>query len=110
MFHLRWYDHALGLRRLAKTRTMAWSESSMGGAAKYQRLDDAGYTALFMERAAWPRRVYVRFDPARGMIMRTMLKTISATWVAETTLAHRVNLNILGLELWPIPRYFKGTF
>lgn len=108
MFHLRWVDLGLGLRRLAKTRAMPWSDAPTG--ATYQRMDDAAFTALFNRLAAQPRRGAVQFDPARGAIMAGMLRQVAASWVAETDAAHRISLTIAGNELWPIPRYFSGTF
>jgi hypothetical protein len=108
MFHLRWYDLNLALRRLAKTRAMPWSDEPTG--AMYQRADDAAFLALFKRLADQPRRAHVQFDPSRGAIMAAALRRVAASWVAETKCTHRISLHITGGELWPIPRYFVGTF
>jgi hypothetical protein len=108
MFHLRWFDRGLGLRRLAKTRATPRTDLPTGAA--YQRLGDAAFLSLFDAIAAWPRRGHVQFDPARGAIMAEMLRQVAASWVAETHEAHRISLTIVSQELWPIPRYFHGTF
>ena len=108
MFHLRWFDLGLGLRRLAKTRATPRSDLPTGAA--YQRLDDADFTALFHRLADLPRRGHVQFDPARGAIMAEMLRKVAASWVPQTHEAHRISLSIASNELWPIPRRFAGAF
>jgi len=108
MFHLRWFDLGLGLRRLAKTRATPRSDLPTGAA--YQRLGDADFTALFHRLADLPRRGHVQFDPARGAIMAEMLRKVAASWVPETHEAHRISLTIASNELWPIPRRFAGAF
>jgi Glycosyl transferase family 2 len=108
MFHLRWFDLALGLKRLAKTRAMPWSDEPTG--ATYQKMDDAAFTALFNGLASRPRRGHVQFDPARGAIMADMLRKVAGSWVPETHEAHRISLTIASQDLWPIPRYFQGAF
>ena len=108
MFHLRWCDLPLALRRLAKTRSMAWSAEPTG--ATYQLMDDRAHTALFNHFASRPRRAHVEFDPGRGAIMRDMLRQVADSWVAETHHAHRISLRIASPDLWPIPRHFQGAF
>ena len=104
----RWFDLVLGLKRLAKTRAMPWSDEPTG--ATYQKLDDAAFTALFNGLASRPRRGHVQFDPAHGAIMADMLRKVAGSWVPETHEAHRISLTIARQDLWPIPRYFQGAF
>ena len=68
MFHLRWFDLTLGLKRLAKTRTMPWSDEPTG--ATYQKmLDDAA-----------PRRCSTALRRGPGAPMSSSIRHAARSW------------------------------
>jgi hypothetical protein len=106
MFHLRWYDLGLGLRRLAKTRGLTWDNATR---VPYQRSSDSDFTRLFNQLAARPVLAPFDFDPDRPPL-RDMLQATAKSWVAETHWPHRISLRIASPALWPIPECFRGRF
>ncbi len=103
LFHLHWADRKVGLRRLAKTRTMPWSG---GGAGAHQRISDREWNSLFDGMAALPQRSIL--DLKRN-------KPPLADWLQQTSASMQprrgepatLNLAINASELWAIPARFR---
>jgi len=105
LFHLRWFDRAAGLARLAKTRSMAWVES---GAGAHQRVDDTSWTDMFDAMAALPRLDPVTFE--RGVApMRTWLDKTLASTAGREHERYRLDLHVNAGELWAIPPHFRAA-
>ncbi len=105
LFHLRWFDRAAGLARLAKTRSMAWVES---GAGAHQRVDDTSWTDMFDAMAALPRLDPVTFE--RGVApMRTWLDKTLASTAGREHERYRLDLHVNAGELWAIPPHYRAA-
>ncbi len=105
MFHLRWFDRAAGLARLAKTRSMAWAALDAG---EHQRVDDASWTNTFDAMAALPRRSSVSFE--RGVTpVRTWLDKTLASTAGREQERYRLDLHVNADELWAIPPHFRAA-
>lgn len=105
LFHLRWFDRAAGLARLAKTRAMAWAALEAG---EHQRVDDAAWTGTFDAMAALPRLDAVTFE--RGVApMRTWLDKTLASTAGREHERYRLDLHVNADELWAIPPRFRAA-
>ena len=104
LFHLHWADRDLGLRRLAKTRSMPWADDRFGA---HQRISDREWGTIFDGMAQLPRRALADFDPAHAPIQPWLQHTInSAAGRQDST--HSFDLHVNAPELWPIPSHFRA--
>ena len=105
LFHLRWFDRDAGLRRLAKTRSMAWS----GLVMPWQVLSDAELVAMIDAIAALPRREGVAFDTGIPPL-RDLIGTLLEGAKGREHDRYKFDLTLDASELWEIPARFRGTF
>lgn len=105
LFHLRWFDRDVGLRRLAKTRAMAWSELYV----PWQRMSDAELIALIDAIAGLPRREGVAFDTGIPPL-RDLIATLNEGAREREHERYKFDLTLDANELWEIAARFRGTF
>jgi hypothetical protein len=106
LFHLRWFDRDMGLKRLAKTRAMP---SVHVDATWSHRISDDRYREKLAHLARLPRREHVSFDVS----LPPLSNATSAVLGAEAGRdgqpeSFRMNLEVD--ELWALPPRFRGTF
>jgi hypothetical protein len=106
LFHLRWSDRDLGLKRLAKTRAMAWADPAAGA---WQRVDDTEFISLFDLFARLPRREGVGFDIGIPPL-KDAVQGFLATQKGREHERYKIDLDFNVDELWPLPPRFRGTF
>jgi hypothetical protein len=106
LFHLRWVDLPYGLRRLQKTRAMAWARTDGG---VHQRVDDQKMTDIFMGFANLPPLDGIDFDPALAPV-RDFLDAVVASQAGRENETYKIALNIWAGNLWKMPDRFIGTF
>ena len=106
MFHLRWFDLASGLRRIAKTRAMAWAHDQSGG---HQRVEDDVFRTQFKGFAHLPRLEGVDLDPAAAPLA-DFLKAVIDSQQGREFQPYRMDINIWWSRLWKLPQRFVGTF
>ena len=106
LFHLRWFDKDLGLKRLAKTRAMAWADPNAGA---WQRVQDSEFVGL-LQRVA---RVTKREDMAFDITLPPLSEAVQAVLDSQRGREHetyKIDLHRDVDELWAIPPRFRGAF
>ncbi|MBV9756437.1 MAG: glycosyltransferase family 2 protein [Alphaproteobacteria bacterium] len=106
LFHLRWFDRALGLARLAKTRTMPWADAAAGA---WQRVQDAEFAALMDRIAGLPQRRGLAFDPAAPPLSDALHAVLESRHGRERQ-RYKIDLHLDIDELWELPARFRGAF
>lgn len=106
LFHLRWFDQALGLRRLAKTRAMPWADPNAGA---WQRVEDAEFVALCDRIARLEQREGVAFDIAVPPL-RDAIQAVLDSQEGREHERYKIDLHRDVDELWEIPSQFRGAF
>lgn len=99
LFHLRYSDVGLGLRRLERTRAQAFASPETN---LHQRVSDHAFEDMIGSIAQLPRDV-VPFDTEAGAM---------AAWVARVVRAQADAtdwLSISGDQLWALPRSFAQS-
>jgi len=106
LFHLRWFDYDIALRRLARTREQPWADPDAGG---WQRVPDEAYEKAFAGFAGRPRLQNSDFapqhEPLRGLMDRFL-----ASQIGRGTEIYRTALDIPSPALWRIPECFHEIF
>jgi len=105
MFHLRYFDVERGLRRLAKTRAMPWAHLHAGD---HQRWADEGWLNLVKGIGSLPRSTG-DIDVDREPLV-SMLQKVLDSQIGRESDTYKIELNIHGQTLIPIPRRFRGRF
>ncbi|SFI09098.1 glycosyltransferase family 2 protein [Bradyrhizobium sp. Gha] len=100
LFHLRYFDLAIGLRRLNQTRELARATSRDESAAAHQRIADSDFTNLMRAASEMPKLIPERFSIG-DMPIRPLLEQMSNA---------SVGADIRSDALWRIPREFEGIF
>lgn len=106
LFHLRWFDNNLGLKRLAKTRAMAWADASAGA---WQRVEDAEFVGLLERVARVVKREAVPFDIKLPPLSDAVQAVLDSQQGREHD-TYKIDLHRDVDELWEIPARFRGTF
>lgn len=106
MFHLRWFDLPYGLRRLRKTREMAWASLEAGA---HQRFEDEKFTSAHMGFARLQPRDGLEFDPAAEPV-KAFIDQVQASRVGREDQVYKLDLGIWPRDLWRLPERFIGTF
>jgi hypothetical protein len=106
LFHLRWFDFAIALRRLARTRAQPWADATAGG---WQRLPDEEYEKAFSRFEAMPRLEDCDFVPQHEPLLG-MMGQFLASQIERQSETYRFDLNIRGSALWRIPECFRSVF
>jgi glycosyltransferase involved in cell wall biosynthesis len=105
LFHLRWFDLDTGLRRLAKTRTMAWQHADAGG---HQRVSDdeliqqfTGFSSLPPDDRDWD----LKREP-----VSTFVNAVLQSQIGRENDLFRISLDIWPNTLWRVPERFRTIF
>ncbi len=106
LFHLRWVDLPYGLKRLHKTRAMAWVNTAAG---VHQRVEDEKMTEIFNGFASLTPLDDIDFDPAQAPV-RGFLDAVVASQAGKENETYKVALDIWASNLWKLPDRFIGTF
>ncbi len=102
LFHLRWYDFGSCMRRLRKTRSMAWARTDAG---RHQRLDDDAMQRQFAAFARMPTIEGVEFSPNSPPINEFLNKVVESHEARKNEL-YKLDLGIWGQRLWRMPERF----
>ncbi len=106
LFHLRYFDRDLGLKRLAKTRVQAWPDQDSN---LHQRWDDDFWLTKFNDFVGFSKNLDgsldVDRDPLKGAI-----EYLADSTVEVNGHVHRMNTFFSIPELWPIDEIFKAAF
>ena len=106
LFHLRWFDLKSGLRRLQKTRKMAWARTDAG---VHQRVADDDMIRQYEGFGRMPPYDSVEFDPNIDPI-RSFLAKVSASSIERARDLYKIDLSLWGQSLWRLPQRFIGAF
>ena len=106
MFHLRWFDLPYGLKRLHKTRNMAWARTDGG---VHQRVEDEKMSQFFRSWAELPAMPDVDLDPAFDPI-KGFISAVLESQEGREKHTYKVSLDIWGRQLWRLPDRFVGLF
>lgn len=106
LFHLRWFDKELGLKRLAKTRTMPWADPNAGA---WQRVDDMELVSLFDLIARLQQRHGVAFDVGLSPL-RDAVRGVLDSQKGREHEQYKIDLHRDVDELWEMPSRFRGVF
>ncbi len=106
MFHLRWFDLPYGLRRLRKTREMAWASLEAGA---HQRFEDEKFISAHMGFARLQARDGLEFDPGVDPV-KGFIDQVSASRIGRENDVYKLDLGIWPRDLWRLPERFIGTF
>jgi hypothetical protein len=108
LFHLRHYDLEQGLRRMAKTRAMAWQYAYAGS---HQKLSDQQVRDGRVHVTTHPRKPHFEIDINQPPL-NYLLPQITAQ--QEQRIAdkqtYKINIDMVVRQLWRIPERFVGTF
>ncbi len=105
-FHLRWFDLPEGLRRLARTRSMAWARLDAGAHA---RVEDDRLEQMFNAFASLHRLDDIEFDPLQEPI-RPWLQRVRDSQEGREADTYKISLGIWPTHLWRVPPRFSEVF
>lgn len=106
LFHLRWADLPYGLRRLHKTRNMAWNEAF---ARNHQRVEDDKMIATFQGFARLPPVDDVDLAPSDPHVRR-FLAAVEKSQAGRERDTFKIDLSIWADNMWRLPERFVGVF
>ncbi len=106
LFHLRYFDRATALARLAKTRAMPWADQA-GGA--HQRVGDGEFIAMLDNFARMLRRDDVVFDVLMSP-MRDWLRAVTDSRTSRAGELFTIDLQLNCYEIWSVPPEFRALF
>jgi hypothetical protein len=101
LFHLRFFDRDIGLRRLAKTRDMPWADLDDGW---WQRIPDPDCLEMFARYDGLPRNNKVRLGKKSPQVLEALRQTFGPQ---DSGIFH---INYEAEELWPLPKRFRPIF
>ena len=102
LFHLRWYDFGSCMRRLQKTRAMAWARTDAG---RHQRVQDEEMERQFAAFARMPALDDVEFSPHSRPVSEFLAKILASHKERQNEL-YKLDLGIWGQHLWRMPERF----
>jgi hypothetical protein len=104
LFHAKNFDLAASLRRLQRTREMAWSTPNRGGIS---RAPDEELMRLFTGVASKPRLTDVDFDPTLNPLSSYIQRVLESRLTHERHI-YKIALDIWGDQIWEIPARFRS--
>jgi hypothetical protein len=102
LFHLRYFDRDLGLRRLAGTREMAWSSDKAGS---HQRVDDATWLKWLAQNDSAPEGGDVFSDPEISEFVKRYVDGAGVSPSGAPTYVHEISKGV-----YLIPQEFRSVF
>lgn len=105
LFHLRWFDLDIGLRRLAKTRVMPWQHADAG---RHQKISNDGLIEQFT--AFGSLQLDERDLDARNEPVSDFIDAVLKSQIGRENDVFRLSLDIWPDSLWHIPERFRGAF
>lgn len=106
LFHLRYFDLASGLRRLAQTRAMAWSSEQAG---RHQRVQDEEFERMLRSWGRLPRTPDGDGAATYATLAR-YVERVRGTERDHATNTYNLDIHVFGDELMWIPREFRTAF
>jgi len=106
LFHLRYFDLALGLERLRRTRGMPWAQEQAGS---HQRVADEEFVNLVERAGRLPKRANTVLSAESGPLL-AYLDRVRDSEKDYLTNPYSIDLHIFGEELFDLPRKFVGRF
>jgi hypothetical protein len=106
LFHLRYFDRDLGLKRLAKTRVQAWPDQDSN---LHQRWDDDFWLTKFNDFVSFSKNTEGSLDVDREPL-KGAIDYLAHSTVEVNGHVHRINTFFSIAELWPIDEMFKSAF
>ncbi len=105
-FHLRWFDLPIGLKRIARTRAMAWAQPDAGG---HSRVADTEFESGLNRFASLPLVDNCEFAPTAEPLA-PFLDAVLRSQAGREFSNYKIDLGIWWEQLWRIPERFIGTF
>ncbi len=106
LFHLRYFDLKIGLRRLSRTRAMPWARADAGS---HQRVEDASFEELVRKVARLPRIRETSLHPGDAPLAEYVSR-VRASEVDHASSTYNMDLHIFGDHLWQFPSRLIGSF
>ena len=106
LFHLRWVDYDIGLKRLRRTRSQPWVDPKAGS---WQRLEDSEFDKLFASLTTVPMHEgcsFFSFDP----LLKNAADRVLASQAGRENDSYRISLDIWANEAWRVPKAMKSAF
>lgn len=104
VFHLRFFDRDIGLRRLAKTRAMPWADLNDGW---WQRIADNDCLEMFARYDGLPRNRRVQLRKEAAEVLDAISRTYERS--GDSDEPDTFHINYEAEELWPIPARFRSV-
>jgi hypothetical protein len=106
MFHLRFFDKDVGIRRLAKTRVQPWSDPEE---AWWQRISDEAGLEMFNNLSQKPRKPGVEVKRSSAAVKNAIRQTLGKS-TGKPDEEQPLMMNFEVDELWPVPARFQTAF
>jgi hypothetical protein len=106
LFHLRWFDLDIALRRLARTRAQSWADPDAGS---WQRWPDSRYKTIFRDHNGFVRRDDCEFLPDHEPL-RTLITEFLVSQIGRENNTYKTELHIPAPYLLRIPDEFRDVF
>jgi hypothetical protein len=106
LFHLRYFDRAIGLRRLDRSRNQPWSHPDQAG---HQRMSDAAWIEM-LEGFGDPARLSNHTAERGSVALDEHLAKVIASRAGREDNDYRIDLNIHSPQLWRIPERLARIF
>jgi Glycosyl transferase family 2 len=106
LFHLRFLDRDIGLRRLAKTRAQPWAYDGPEDPGWYARVPDKACLRMFRAYDKIRRNAHVEVHKDAPEVLHAISQIIGSSEASPDTYA----INYQSNELWPIPARFRTVF
>jgi hypothetical protein len=106
LFHLRWFDFNMALRRLQRSRAQAWADPQ---AAPWQRVPDSEYDNSFNHFLKLPRDETCAFQPAEPPL-RDAVDAVLLSQIGRQNDLYRIELSGPPAPVLRIPDSFGSLF
>lgn len=106
LFHLRYFDREIGLRRLHRSRNQPWSHPDQ---ASHQRFSDEEWLGR-LDGTGRPEHIRNVEAEQRNELVRERLNAVIASRAGRENQQYRVALDIRGPGLWHVPERFYNIF
>lgn len=106
LFHLRWVDLDVALRRLARSRAQPWADPNAGA---WHRVPDSDYENMFRANSGLPRREDGGLMPGVPPLKDAVDRFLHSQ-IGRETECYKISLDIPVHELWRIPDEFRHIF